>query len=65
MAVVGNFYFSIYLRLMWKFLGLESECGGSICWPNNKIIDKKCKKKLLFVVYKEEQMKDRKGGKLL
>ena len=50
---------------MWKFLGLESECGGSICWPNNKIIDKKMQKKLLFVVYKEEQMKDRKGGKLL
>ena len=39
MAVVGNFYFSIFLRLMWKFLDLESECGCSICWLNNKIID--------------------------
>ena len=39
MAVVGNFYFSIFLRLMWEFLGLESERGGSVCWPNNKIID--------------------------
>ena len=39
MAVVDNFYFSIFLRLMWEFLGLESERGGSICWPNNKIID--------------------------
>ena len=38
MAVVGNFYFSIFLRLMWEFLGLESERGGSVCWPNNKII---------------------------
>jgi len=37
--VVGNFYFSIFLRLMWEFLGLESERGGSVCWPNNKIID--------------------------
>ena len=25
---------------MWEFLALESECGGSVCWPNNKIIDK-------------------------
>jgi len=24
---------------MWDFLDLESERGGSICWPNNKIID--------------------------
>ena len=24
---------------MWKFLGLESERGGSVCWSNNKIID--------------------------
>ena len=39
MAMVGNFYFSIFLRLMWEFLDLESECGGSIYWPNNKIID--------------------------
>ena len=39
MAVVGNFYFSIFFRLMWEFLDLESECGGSVCWPNNKIID--------------------------
>ena len=22
---------------MWKFLGLKSECGDSVCWPNNKI----------------------------
>jgi len=36
MSVVGNFYF---FRLMWEFLDLESECGGSVCWPNNKIID--------------------------
>ena len=39
MAVVGNFYFYIFLRLTWEFLGLESERGGSVCWPNNKIID--------------------------
>ena len=39
MAVVSNFYFSIFLRLMWEFLGLESERGDSDCWPNNKIID--------------------------
>ena len=38
-AVVGNFYFSIFLQLTWKFLGLESERGVSVCWPNNKIID--------------------------
>ena len=41
MTVVGNFYFSIFLRLTWEFLGLESERGGSVCWPNNKIIDLK------------------------
>ena len=39
MAVVNNFYFSIFLRLTWEFLGLQSERGGSVCWPNNKIID--------------------------
>jgi len=39
MSVVGNFYFSIFLRLTWEFLGLESERGGSVCWSNNKIID--------------------------
>jgi hypothetical protein len=39
MAVVGNFYFSIFLRLTWKFLDLESERGGSVCWSNNNIID--------------------------
>ena len=39
MTVVGNFYFSIFLRLTWEFLGLESERGGSVCWPNNKIIE--------------------------
>ena len=39
MAVVGNFYFSIFLRLIWEFLSLEAERGGSVCWPNNKIID--------------------------
>jgi len=39
MAVVGNFYFSIFLRLTWEFLNLESERGDSVCWPNNKIID--------------------------
>ena len=37
MAVVGDFYFSIFL-LMWEFLDLEGERGGSVCWPNNKII---------------------------
>ena len=36
---MGNFYFSIFLWLMWEFLDLESERGGSVCWPNNKIID--------------------------
>ena len=25
---------------MWEFLDLESERGCSVCWPNNKIIDK-------------------------
>ena len=39
MAVVVNFYFFIFLRLMWKFLDLESERGNSVCWSNNKIID--------------------------
>jgi len=24
---------------MWEFLGFESERAGSVCWPNNKIID--------------------------
>ena len=24
---------------MGEFLDLESEHGGSVCWPNNKIID--------------------------
>ena len=40
MAVVSIFYFSIFLKLMWEFLGLESKRGGSVCWPNNKIIDR-------------------------
>ena len=44
MAVVGNFIFLFFLRLMWDFLDLESERGGSICWPNNKIIDNKGQK---------------------
>ena len=39
MTMVGNFYFSIFLQLTWKFLCLESERGGSVCWPNNKIIE--------------------------
>ena len=39
MAVVSNLNFSYFFRLMWEFLGLESERGGSICWPNNKIIN--------------------------
>ena len=37
MAVMDNFYFSIFLRLTWEFLGLENERRGSVCWPNNKI----------------------------
>ena len=37
MAVVGNFNF--FLQLTWEFLDLKSERGGSVCWPNNKIID--------------------------
>ena len=37
MAVMGNFNFSFFLRLTWEFLDLESERGGSVCWPNNKI----------------------------
>ena len=41
MAVVGNFNFSYFLRLTWEFLDLESERGGSVYWPNNKIIDYK------------------------
>ena len=40
MVVVGNFYFFIFLRLTWEFLGLENERGGSVCWQNNKIIDR-------------------------
>ena len=24
---------------MWEFLDFESERRGSVCWPNNKIID--------------------------
>ena len=39
MTVVGNIYVSIFFQLTWEFLGLESERGGSVCWPNNKIID--------------------------
>jgi len=39
MAVVSNFYFSIFLRLTWEFLGFESEREGSVYWSNNKIID--------------------------
>jgi len=39
MAVVVNFNFSYFLRLMWEFLGFEIKRGGSVCWPNNKIID--------------------------
>ena len=38
MAVVCNFQKKI-LWLMWEFLDLESECGGSVYWSNNKIID--------------------------
>ena len=41
MAMVGNFNFSYFLQLTWEFLDFESERGGSVCWPNNKIIDKK------------------------
>ena len=37
MALVGNFIFSYFFRLTWKFLDLEIERGGSVCWPNNKI----------------------------
>ena len=39
MAVVGNFYFFVFLRLTWKFVDFESERGGSVYWRNNKIID--------------------------
>ena len=39
MVVVGIFYFSNFLRLMWEFISFESERGGSVCWPNNKIMD--------------------------
>ena len=39
MAVVGNFYFFYFFRLTWEFLDLKSERGGSVCWPNNKIMD--------------------------
>ena len=34
-----EFQFFFFLRLTWEFLDFESECGGSVCWPNNKIID--------------------------
>ena len=46
---MGNFYFFIFLRLTWKFLGLESGRGGSVCWPNNKIIDLFINKFVLIV----------------
>ena len=36
---MSNFYFFIFLWLMWEFLCLECERGGSVCWSNNKIID--------------------------
>ena len=48
MAVVGNFIF--FLRLTWEFLGLESEREGSICWPNNKIIDNDRNSNLEFIL---------------
>ena len=41
MAVVGNFNFFYFLRLTWEFLALESERGGSVCWPNNNIITRR------------------------
>ena len=41
MAVVGNFNLSYFLQLTCEFLDFESERGSSVCWPNNKIIDKK------------------------
>ena len=37
MAVVSNFNFS--LQLTWEFLDLKNERGGSVYWPNNKVID--------------------------
>ena len=40
MAVMGNLFFSIFLRLTWEFLSPKSERGGSVCCPNNKIIDR-------------------------
>ena len=39
MVVVSNLDFFSFFRLMWEFLGLESERGGSVCWSNNKIIE--------------------------
>ena len=33
----GQFNFSYFLLLTLKFLGLEIERGGSVCWPNNMI----------------------------
>ena len=39
MAVVGNLNFFYFLRLTRKILSLKSECGGSVCLQNNKIID--------------------------
>ena len=41
MAMVGNFYFPIFFQLTWEFLDPESERGGFVYWPNNKIIDYK------------------------
>ena len=35
MAVVVILIF--FLRLMWEFLGLESERRDFVCWTNNKI----------------------------
>ena len=41
MAVIGNLNLFYFLRLTWEFLDFEGERGGSICWPNNKIIDER------------------------
>ena len=46
MSILGYFFSEwqwwvilIFFRLTCKFLDHESEHGGSVCWPNNKIID--------------------------
>ena len=48
MAVVGNFYFSIFLRLTWEFLGIQSERECSVNSKNCMSLYSYLKIKLFF-----------------